>query len=207
MCMKTATTYSVKVSMDKSEKMQKPIFLCYSSLSYWQLRSCFKVLSHHYFQGPTKETGLSLMVHRLFLALPLLVHIMALTITSGLTGMFSCEVPGGDHPIWKLNNILLIWGPSLDKVRRWRRRKFKNQEENFYYCSQRETDISTVIPTSCTLENLYTPNFDNHSYLNHYTHLIVPKIYDFLKTFIHYVHQITFMKKNRRCVKHVTYFK
>lgn len=33
-CMKTATTYSVKVSMDKSEKMQKPIFLCYSSLSY-----------------------------------------------------------------------------------------------------------------------------------------------------------------------------
>ena len=33
-CMKTATTYSVKVSMGKSEKMQKPIFLCYSSLSY-----------------------------------------------------------------------------------------------------------------------------------------------------------------------------
>lgn len=154
--MKTATTYSVKVSMDKSEKMQKPIFLCYSSLSYWQLRSCFKVLSHHYFQGTNKRNWTKPNGSQTFSSSPA---------ASPHNGTYHHKWPHRDVllwsawwgiiPFWKFNNILLIWGPLWIRLQRWRRRKSKNQEENFYYCSQRETDISTVIPTSCTLENLY----------------------------------------------------
>lgn len=84
------------MSTGKSEKLQQLIFLCYWSLSYQQ---CFQVHSGHCSQGTNRKNLLepcgSQMVSYASLLPALWLLVMALTITTGRTGMFSCEVPGG----------------------------------------------------------------------------------------------------------------
>ena len=126
------------------------------------------------------------MVHRLFLIFPSSsppASIMALTITTGLTGIFSCEVPGGGS-FHSGNLITSFWyGGLFGYGLRGEEGGNLKIKKKILLQSVGNTDILTIVPTSFNLESLYNSKLQvMNSYLNHYIRLIVPNNVWFFKS-------------------------